>query len=53
MQTIDKFTHMAIENHDIELCVDGVELMSDIFGTKGLLFSQAMCEKRLEELQDE
>lgn len=53
MRTIEKFTHMAIANKDIELGADGVELMGDIFGIKGLLFSKAMCEKRLEELQDE
>lgn len=52
MRTIEKFTHMALENCDFELGEDGVELMGDIFGIKGLLFGKAMCEKRLEELQD-
>lgn len=53
MRTIDKFTHMAIANNDIELGADGVELMGDIFGIKGLLFSQAMCKKRLAEGSEE
>lgn len=53
MQTIEKFTHMALVNGDFELGEDGVELMGDIFGIKGLLFGKAVCEKRLEELQDE
>ena len=53
MRTIEKFTHMALVNGDVELCGDGVELMGDIFGIKGLLWSKAACEKRLEELQDE
>lgn len=54
MRTIEKFTHMALANNDFELGEDGVDLMDDIFGIKGLLFGKAMCEKRLaEELQDE
>lgn len=53
MRTIEKFTHMAIENYDFELSEDGVDLMADIFGLMGLLFGKSMCEKRLEELQDE
>lgn len=53
MRTIEKFTHMAIVNGDFELGEDGVELMDNIFGIKGLLFGKAICEKRLEELQDE
>lgn len=52
MRTIEKFTHMALVNGDFELGVNGVELMGDIFGLKGLLFGKSMCEKRLEELQD-
>ena len=52
MRTIDKFTHMALANGDFELGDDGVELMGDIFGLKGLFFGKAMCEKRLEKLQD-
>lgn len=52
MRTIEKFTHMAIENYDFELGEDGMELMADFFGLKGLLYGKAMCEKRLEELQD-
>ena len=52
MRTIEKFTHMALVNGDFELGEDGVELMGDIFGIKGLLFGKAMCEKRLEELED-
>ena len=53
MRTIEKFTHMAIENDDFELAEAGVDLMGDFFGLKGLLFGKAVCEKRLEELQDE
>ena len=53
MRTIEKFTHMAIANGDFELGEDGVELLGDIFGIKGLLFGKALCEKRLEELRDE
>lgn len=53
MQTIEKFTHMAMANGDFELGEDGVDLMGDLFGLKGLLFGKAMCEKRLEELRDE
>lgn len=53
MRTIEKFTHMALVNGDFELGEDGVELMGDIFGIKGLLFGKALCEKRLEELRDE
>lgn len=53
MRTIEKLTHMAIANGDFELGEDGVELMGDVFGIKGLLFGKAMCEKRLEELRDE
>lgn len=53
MRTIEKFVHMAIVNGDFELSEDGVDLMADIFGLKGLFFGKAMCEKRLEELQDE
>lgn len=52
MRTIEKLTHMALENGDFELGEDSVELMSDIFGIKGLLFGKAMCDKRLEELED-
>ena len=50
MRTIAKFTHVAIANNDFELGGDGLKLMSDIFGIKGLLFGKAMCEIRLEEL---
>lgn len=53
MLTIEKLTHMALANGDFELGIDGVELMGNIFGIKGLLFGKAICEKRLEELQDE
>ena len=53
MQTIQKFVHVALMNGDFKLCEDGVELMGDIFGLKGLLFGKAACEKRIEELQDE
>lgn len=53
MRTIEKFTHMALANNDFELGEDGVDLMDDIFGLKGLLFGKAVCEKRLEELRDE
>ena len=52
MQTIEKFTHMAIENNDFELAEAGVDLMGDIFGLQGLNFGKTMCEKRLAELQD-
>lgn len=52
MRTIEKFTHMAIANGEFELGEDGVELMDDIFGIKGLLFGKVMCEKRLEELDE-
>ena len=52
MRTIEKFTHMALENYDFELCEDGTELMGDIFGLKGLFFGKAMCEKRLEEIRE-
>lgn len=48
MRTIEKFTNMAFANGDFELGEDGVELMGDIFGIKGLLFGKAMCNKRLE-----
>ena len=53
MRTIEKLTHMALVNGDFELGEDGVELMGDIFGIKGLLFGKAVCEKRLEELREE
>ena len=53
MRTIEKFTHMALKNGDFGLGEDGVELMGDIFGIKGLLFGKALCEKRLEELREE
>lgn len=53
MRTIEKFTHMTLVNGDFELAEDGVDLMGDLFGLKGLLFGKAVCEKRLEELQDE
>lgn len=52
MRTIEKFTHMAIANNDFELGGDGIKLMSDIFGIKGLLYGKAMSDKRLEELED-
>lgn len=52
MRTIEKLTHMALANGDFELGEDGVELMGDIFGIKGLLFGKAVCDKRLEELED-
>lgn len=53
MRTIEKFTHMAFVNGDFGLGVDGVDLMGDLFGLKGLFYGKAVCEKRLEELQDE
>lgn len=53
MRIIEKFTRMALVNNDFELAEDGVDLMSDLFGLKGLLFGQIMCEKRLGELRDE
>lgn len=53
IRTIEKLTHMALVNGDFKLGEDGVELMGDIFGLKGLLFGKAVCEKRIEELQDE
>ena len=52
MQTIEKLTHMALENNDFELAEAGVDLMGDFFGLQGLNFGKAMCEKRLAELQD-
>lgn len=53
MRTIEKFTHMAVENIDFELAEAGLNLMGDLFGLRGLLFGKAMCEKRLEELREE
>ena len=53
IRTIEKLTDMAFDNGYFELGIDGVELMNDIFGLKGLFFGKSMCEKRLEELQDE
>lgn len=53
MRTIEKLVHMACVNCDYELGEDGTELMGDVFGLKGLLYGKAMCEKRLEKLQDE
>lgn len=53
MRTIEKLTHMAVENNDFELAEAGLNLMGDLFGIKGLLFGKAMCEKRLEELREE
>ena len=52
MRTIEALSHMAIENCDFELAEAVVDLMGDFFGLKGLLFGKAMCEKRLEELED-
>lgn len=52
MRTIEKLTHIALQNNDFELVGDGVELMGDIIGIKGLLFGKAMSDKRLAELQD-
>lgn len=52
IRTIEKLTNMAFDNGDFELGIDGVELMNDIFGLKGLLFGKAMSDKRLAELQD-
>lgn len=51
IRTIEKLTHMAVENIDFELAEAGLNLMGDLFGLKGLLYGKAMSDKRLEELQ--
>lgn len=51
IRTIEKLTHMAVENIDFELAGAGLNLMGDLFGLKGLLYGKAMSDKRLEELQ--
>lgn len=52
MRTVHRLVHAAVVDYDFELAKDGVKLMSDVFGLRGLNFGKAMCEKRINELED-
>lgn len=52
MRTVQRLVHAAVVDYDFELAKDGVKLMSDVFGLRGLNFGKAMCEKRINELED-
>ena len=46
IETLEKLTHTAIMNDDFGLFEDGVELMNDVFGMRGLLYGKEKSDER-------